>query len=383
MKYSKHIGCVVAVAAILLMFFGLVSAASAAGTASGTVINNSATVAYQVGGISQSPVTSANVTFVVDTKVDLSVARTDSATVKVTPGSTNQVLSFTVTNTGNTTLDFSLGQLAVSSGTTNTADYDLNGVGDGDDTFDASNIRIFVENGTTAGFQAAEDTATFIDELAADASVTVYIVVDIDLARVNGDISSHYLIATAAEGGTAGSEGAVLTEDSGADNKDTVQVVFGDGPGSDVANDGARDGKHSSQNDFEVTTAALTVTKSSVVISDPLNNTTNPKRIPGAVVEYSIIITNTAGTQATNITVMDDLSVESATLSFEVDGYAAGRGIQVTAPNINGGAAQNLTNTADSDQGDYSVTTAGTVTVSGIVLNAGEQATVKFRVAVQ
>ncbi len=129
--------------------------------------------------------------------------------------------------------------------------------------------------------------------------------------------------------------------------------------------------------------ANITVTKSSVVISDPVNGGSNPKRIPGAVVEYTITVTNTAGAQATNITVTNELSSESATLGFDANGYATGKGIQVTAPNINGGAALNLTNTADTDQGDYGVTTANTVTVGGITLNAGEQATIKFQVIIQ
>lgn len=44
---------------------------------------------------------------------------------------------------------------------------------------------------------------------------------------------------------------------------------------------------------FQVDQAIPTVVKSSSVISDPFNNTTNPKRVPGAVVEYSILLSNT------------------------------------------------------------------------------------------
>ncbi len=128
--------------------------------------------------------------------------------------------------------------------------------------------------------------------------------------------------------------------------------------------------------------ANITASKSSAVISDPANGTNNPKRIPGAVVEYTITVTNTAGAQATNVTVTDDLSTEAATLAFLADGYAAGKGIRVTAPNINGGATLNLTNVADSDQGSYNPGTR-TVTVSGIILDAGEQAIVSFRVTIQ
>jgi len=46
-----------------------------------------------------------------------------------------------------------------------------------------------------------------------------------------------------------------------------------------------------------VNTAVLIVQKSSVVISDPVNGTVNPKAIPGAIVEYSITVRN-AGNRA-------------------------------------------------------------------------------------
>ena len=41
-------------------------------------------------------------------------------------------------------------------------------------------------------------------------------------------------------------------------------------------------------------TVPLTVVKLSTVVSDPVNGSTNPKRIPGAVIEYQVIVTNPA-----------------------------------------------------------------------------------------
>lgn len=103
-------------------------------------------------------------------------------------------------------------------------------------------------------------------------------------------------------------------------------------------------------------------------------------------IEYTITIANdSGGSTATNIVVTDSLNAEisGGRLTFNPNTYAAGQGVQVTAPNINGGAAQNLTNVADADAGDFNVTGANTVTVSGITLAAGQSATVKFRVTVQ
>ncbi len=45
-------------------------------------------------------------------------------------------------------------------------------------------------------------------------------------------------------------------------------------------------------NTATATTAKLQITKNSSVVSDPINGTTNPRAIPGAVVQYTITITN-------------------------------------------------------------------------------------------
>jgi subtilisin-like proprotein convertase family protein len=61
--------------------------------------------------------------------------------------------------------------------------------------------------------------------------------------------------------------------------------------------------------------AELSVTKVSTLISDPVNGTSNPKAIPGALVEYLITVTNT-GTSATdpNSVVIRDQGPEDAKL---------------------------------------------------------------------
>lgn len=62
----------------------------------------------------------------------------------------------------------------------------------------------------------------------------------------------------------------------------------------------------------------ITVTKLSSVISDPVNGTTNPKRIPGAVIEYSIVTANSGNSAAdANTTVVTD-AIDSSALAFDV-----------------------------------------------------------------
>lgn len=59
--------------------------------------------------------------------------------------------------------------------------------------------------------------------------------------------------------------------------------------------------------------ANLTVAKSSSIISDPQNGTTNPKAIPGAIIRYCITITNPDSGTASGIVVGDNIP---ATTSF-------------------------------------------------------------------
>jgi len=53
--------------------------------------------------------------------------------------------------------------------------------------------------------------------------------------------------------------------------------------------------------------ASISVTKVSSVISDPVNGSTNPKRIPGALVEYCILVSNTGVATLTNLVATDNL----------------------------------------------------------------------------
>jgi len=350
----------------------------AAGTAAGTTVSNQASVAYQVNGASQTAVTSNNLQFVVDQKVNLTVATTNVSAVSVTPGSSDHVLAFTVENTGNAAQDFALSATARNGGT---------GAFGGTDTVDAASVAVYVESGATPGYQTAQDTATYIDELAADDTRTIYIVADFSTGTyANGDVASYHLLVQTRVGGSASSLGTTLTQTAGADTAGSVDIVFADGQGSDTASDAARDAQFSDDSDYLVATASLTVTKSSTVVSDPSSGTTNPKAIPGAVIEYTITVANAAdAVSATNITVTDSLNNEvvAGTLAFNANTYGTGEGIQVTAPNINGGSALDLTNAGSDDAGDWNVSAANVVTVSGITLTANQSATITFRVTIQ
>lgn len=303
------------VMAIALAMAGLVAggAAHSAGTGAGTAITNLATLNYSVGGAPQTAIGSSaagNTTgagtatsFVVDNKINLLVATTDTTFVSVVPGLTgvaganpngaSQVTTFTVTNSGNSTQDFSLAAASLASGTT------LFG---GTDNFDGTACVARVESGTTAGYDAT-DTAIFLDEVPADGVRTVYVICAIPVARVNNDVAVVSLTATALVGGTAG-QGAALVESTGV-NTAGVDIVFADGAGTD---DAARNANFSARSAFRVVSATLTVTKSVAAVCDPFNGSTNPKNIPGTFVRYTITIANTGAASATLSTVGDTLT---------------------------------------------------------------------------
>ena len=72
---------------------GLGSMAANAATTAGTDVSNTATVAYKVGTVDQTPISSNTVTFKVDAKLVLSVIKQDGSMVVLNtqPGSTTAV----------------------------------------------------------------------------------------------------------------------------------------------------------------------------------------------------------------------------------------------------------------------------------------------------
>jgi uncharacterized repeat protein (TIGR01451 family) len=269
--------------------------AYAAGTAAGSTITNTVQVNYQVGGVAQNAV-SASDTFTVDRKINLTVAEVGSSTTSVSPGQLAAVTTFTVTNLSNATLDFALAATQQTGGA---------GAHSNTDNFDVSNVKIYVDTNSNGVYDPGTDTqVTYLDELAADGAKTVFVVADIPLGRATNDVAAVTLTATGREGGSAGSQGIALVQTTTA-NTAGMDTVFADGAG---ATDAARDASYSAKDDYTVLAAALSATKTSKVISDPFNGTTNPKMIPGAVVEYCIAVSNAAGSAtATSVALTDVL----------------------------------------------------------------------------
>lgn len=330
--------------------------AFAAGTTAGQQIDNVATVNYQVGGVAQTAINSNTASFLVDRRVNLTVAEVGNATTSVAPGATAQVLTFTVTNTTNAALDLGLSVVQQTGGTASHG---------GTDNFDVTTPGIFVDTNGNGSYDAGTDQAvTFLDELAADASRTVFIVSTIPAGRANGDVADLALVAQAREAGAAGTQGAVVTQTAGA-NTAAVDTVFGDGAGT---NDVARDGQASDDDDYTVVAPVLAITKQFRVVSDPFNGTTNPKLIPGATVEYCIVVANT-GAAADNVAISDPIPANTT--------FVAASGF------LNG----TYTGTAPTGTCNADGTAGGTVTAGVLSGNLGTVAaattrTLRFRVTI-
>jgi len=86
------------------------------------------------------------------------------------------------------------------------------------------------------------------------------------------------------------------------------------------------------------------VTKISVVTSDPSNGTDNPKRIPGANIEYRLKAINLGNIRISNAILADTLE---SNLDWVTDS------IELTSPSVNGGAVVSLTDANDGDNGSF------------------------------
>jgi hypothetical protein len=377
-----------------------------ASAVAGDVISNTATMSYSVGGVAQADEVDS-VNFTEDRVINFTVAEPAGTIGTVSAASTGTGgVTYEVTNNSNAVLDFSLTvvQAAV-------------------DNFDVLGpFSFFLEDGTTPGYQATEDTVgvTFLDDVAIGGSVIVHVVGTMP-AQADGDVAIVTLVAQAAE--SAGAPGADITNDDNgnispggtasdtADNAGAMDTVFNDAAGtfdSTGAADSARNGQHSADDSFTIVAAQLTVTKTSSALWDPVNEDSNPKSLPGGYVQYTIAVANNAAAtgSADLTTLVDDLPV---TLDLDpdlIDGVGAtpaptnavGDGVRIQVLGSTRAVTDIFcTGAADPDGCSYSVGPGGIISVdlaTELVVDAvngytagelkpGETVNVTFNVIVQ
>jgi uncharacterized repeat protein (TIGR01451 family) len=316
-------------ALVALAALGWWTSANAQLTPAGTSIEARATVNYSVGGQAQELIESSptgNATpgagagavtaFLVDNRVDLTVAESSGSAVVTAPGALGAVLAFTVTNTGNArqgyqlTLAEEIGGLLF--GNTDNADIGL------------ANLVIRVDedpsdgDATGNGTYDGTETATAIDALNPAAIITVFVVAtpSVPLTLINGNFVNVRLQAQTAE---PDDNGATLTlESPGINDPTTVEIVFADAD---------NDATESAANQFAIVSAALTVTKAQAVIDDGFGSP-SPRAIPNALVEYTITVANSSTTTAADgIAISDPIP---AAMTFEPGLYAGGSDVEIT-----------------------------------------------------
>ncbi|MEP2989139.1 MAG: hypothetical protein ABJN65_15615 [Parasphingorhabdus sp.] len=358
---TSKLKLLVATSAISVAMLGANPAFAAdLGTDAGTSITNNVSVTYSVGGTAQTPPPVASDTFVVDREVNLVVTRTDNVNTLVAPEATQQALTYTVSNQTNDTID-----VLLTSEQLGTDDFDVTGT-----------ITYYLDDGTTPGvFDAGDTQITSIEDLAEDETVTVHLVANIPTGVVTGNESEVILIGQAAD--TTGT--AFVNNIGDADDPTLVQNVFADGAGTRTGG-AAGDGYHSDTDTYEVSAANLTVAKTSTVLWDPINGSSDPKAIPGSVIEYCIAVTNAAGSAAaTNVAITDDIS------ALDLDYYAtAPVSGPITIPTANGVVSANSCNGTGTNA-DASGLGHSSGTISGNLGNVAQNTTevLLFRVTVQ
>ncbi len=310
MKINKTLTALIAGASIGIS--GQVFAA-AAGTLSGVTITNQVSLDFNVSGLGQDT-KNASVAFLVDNKVDFTVIQQESVTEAIIPngpsaGATYSV-KFTVSNTGNTSQDYSLSAIDAGTVTVSVANLasTLTQVIDNSNTGVA--YQVYVDDGVdTATYNSADDILTNIDALAAGDDAVVWVVIDdtnlVDITLIDGNIAAVGLTVTTHDDNSAAGLGSLTTSDSSnAFDKDSVQVVFADTHASIGTN---YDGIQIDYAAFELATADLEITKVMTIIADGVS-TSNFKAIPGATVTYTIQVENKGSVAADLVQIQDDLT---------------------------------------------------------------------------
>lgn len=351
--------------------------ALAVGTDPGVTVSNTATVDYDVNGLDQTDIVSNQVDFLVDRRVNFTVSQTGVGLTQVTPGENGVFIEFSVFNLSNGDLDFNLATFQLSSG-----DGDVKGPGTTDTDVDMSNVTISVSaapdgqpggNAQGDGPDPVLGGPSVIDNLPEDDSIRVRVFADTPAAFGNGDIANIRLDVTAADPATT----VNLVESPGADDPLLVENVFANASGAD----GGGNATESEADGFQAVTADLQVTKAYAVVSDPFGS---GKAVPGAIIEYTITLDNTAGNaDAEDISISD---LVDPNVTFVTDAYDAGNGENIS---FDGGASFCVADAADAN-GDGCTFDGTTLTIDGRDFNAltpidvaqGASVTVQFRVEI-
>lgn len=305
----------------------LAQPALAAGTRAGTTISNTATASFDNGAGTQN-VSSNPVDMTVDELLNVTVASNNPADVTTTPGATGQVLSYTVTNTGNGVESFTIGSIA-------------NG---GGDNYDPAVTQIVIDNGNGVyepGVDVVYTPGANDPTLNPDASVTLFIICTTPGTVVDGNRGIVELVATARTG--SGTPGTSFT---------------GQGEGGGDAVVGATRATSKDDGAFIVSTASVALAKTALV-ADPLGGV---EPIPGATITYTITATVSGSGSVSALGIGDNIPANTT--------YVPG---SLTLGGVS------LTDAVDGDAGRFA---SGAIAVALGTVAGGNTRTVTFRVTI-
>lgn len=310
----------------------LSTAAIAAGTPAGTVIENTATVSFDLAGTTLT-ITSNTTTITVVERIDV-VVTLQSPQILVAPNDTNRALLFRVTNTGNGTETFALA-----------IDSNLSG-----DDFDPVPALppIYFDTDGSGDFNVGDlPYNPGVDDpvLPADGSVDIFLVNDIPGTVVNAELGFSQLTATSLTG-----TGAPGTEYTG-QGDGGVDAIIGTSGGEDL-----------DVGEYLVSEVQISVIKAQAV-SDPFGGI---QALPGATITYTITVEVTSSGTATASVFQDLIPTFSTYLPNSIT--------------LNTAAVSDAT---DADAGEFDTSGAPTVVVRlGDLTQADGLQTVIFEVTI-
>ena len=308
---------------------GLFASGAQASTTAGTTITNEATLSYDVNGASGSTTATADV--VIDVKIDFSAISTstavnDSDVYTYDSNSYYMVGQFSLSNTGNAQTDFSL-TLANLDGDFTSQNYSDS------DTIDATLTDYVIVpsaslSGTTITTTAPAALASG-SELSLEQDMTegntVYVLIPTaNITATDAAVLGVSLTMSATDTDTDGDRDTddVTISETTAANTDAVEFVIADSgrDNSEIAYDAMELSAASFPEDTDGNGDATEdgFIKTATVIYDPINgalDTANgvfPKAIPGAVIEYTITVTNLGSGSANNLVVTDPIPDDTA-----------------------------------------------------------------------
>ena len=295
--------------------------AHAGGVKAGTLIENTASATYD-GGAGPVTIPSNTITVKVDELLDVTVTSRDSGPVSAAPGSA--VLTFELTNTGNGPEAYTLTANPAVAG--NDFDTTVNGIAvdtNGNGVYDPGVDQMLTGPATTAA-------------IAADASLTVFVLVTIPGGVADGDQSDVSLLAEAVTG--TGAPGTAFA---------------GQGAGGGNAIVGSTGANATATGSLSVGITDVDLIKSATV-RDPFGGT---GIVPGATITYAIraevrgsgsvsdlVVTDAAPADTTYVA--GSLKLDGATLTDAADadaGRSGTSGISVDLGTVSGGSSRTVT----------------------------------------